>query len=185
MVFFILIVVFLFVIIAFFASPQLSPIPYFPSNKKDLRLILKALRLTNNQTIIDLGAGSGTVIFNAASQAYENDLDTRFIATEINPMLLIVLYIRKLLHQNKQNIRIGYADMFTMDFSFLHSQFSILNPVFYLYISPWYLDKTVKNIQKQLPHCTIVSYMYQVPYLSGFEKKHMAKVHPIYVYKLE
>ncbi len=44
-----LLVIGLLVIIFLFASPQLSPIPYFPTNKKDLPQIINALKLKNNQ----------------------------------------------------------------------------------------------------------------------------------------
>lgn len=56
-------------VILLFSSPRLSPIPYFPSNNKDMDLIVKALGLKNNQTVIDLGAGDGVVILEAAKKA--------------------------------------------------------------------------------------------------------------------
>jgi hypothetical protein len=58
-------------VILLFSSKTLSPIPYFPSQKIDLPLIIKALNLQNNQTVFDLGAGDGIVIFEAAKKAYQ------------------------------------------------------------------------------------------------------------------
>ena len=94
--FYIFFVIFVIVIIFLFSSKALSPIPYFPSNKHDLPLIIKALNLKNNQTVIDLGAGDGIVIFEAAKIAYKRKLNTRFVAVEINPVLILVLHLRRL-----------------------------------------------------------------------------------------
>jgi hypothetical protein len=37
---------------------------------------------------------------------------------------------------------------------------------FYFYISPWFLEKTLKNIQYQIPKFKVVSYMYPIKILS-------------------
>jgi hypothetical protein len=74
--------------IIYFLSRRLSPIPYFPTNKKDLSLIVATLlsnslldkNKSSNQIqdtsniIIDLGAGTGTVIFPAALEAYKREV---------------------------------------------------------------------------------------------------------------
>lgn len=66
---------FLIINIIYFISRTLSPIPFFPTNKKDLPLIITSLLSTHSQhkksVIIDLGAGTGTVIFPAAEEAYK------------------------------------------------------------------------------------------------------------------
>ena len=81
-------------IIFLFASPKLSSIPYFPSQPVDLPKIIKALSLRNNQIVFDLGAGDGTVIFKAAEHAFKQKLNTKFIAVEINPILILILFFR-------------------------------------------------------------------------------------------
>lgn len=172
----------LLAILILFSFPQFSPIPYFPSNKKDLPLIIKSFNLKNNQTVFDLGAGDGMVVFEAAKESYRRKLNTQLIAVEINPILLCILYIRRLFHPNRKNIRIMYGNMFNMNFPHL-----TINPyhlTFYLYISPWHLEKTVKNIQRYFAHYRIVSYMYQIPCLSNLEKKRNTIVNPIYSYKM-
>lgn len=66
----IILIILLFVIFNFlyFILPSLSPIPFFPTNKKDIPLIVDILLVEspNLDTVIDLGAGVGTVIFAAA-----------------------------------------------------------------------------------------------------------------------
>lgn len=172
-----------FIILIIFAFPQLSPIPYFPSNKKDLPVILKALDLKNSQTVFDLGAGDGRVIFNAAAKAYRQKLNTQFIATEINPILIIILHLRRLFHTNKKNIKIIRANMFNMNFSLLTTNYS-LQTTFYLYISPWYLEKTINNIRKQIKNFRLVSYMYPVRSLEN-NQKILQGVNKVFVYNVE
>ncbi|MEK7597254.1 MAG: rRNA adenine N-6-methyltransferase family protein [Patescibacteria group bacterium] len=169
-------IVILFIIITIiflFSSKILSPIPYFPSQPVDIPLIIKALSLKNNQTIFDLGAGDGIVIFKAAQQAYQQKLNTQFVAVEINPVLILILHLRRLFHPNRKNIKIVHDDIFEMDFSFYNrctdAKFCV-STTFYLYISPWFLEKTISNIKRQIAMFSVVSYMYAIKSLKKKEK---------------
>lgn len=168
------------IIIIIFAFPRFSPIPYFPSNKKDLPHILNALDVQNGQTLIDLGAGDGIIIFEAAQQAFLKKLTTQFYAVEINPVLLLILHIRRLFHPNRNNIHIIKRDMFTMSYD------DILdgrNATFYLYISPWFIEKTVTNITKQVKKFMLVSYFYRVSCLPEHKETMVKGVHSLYTYR--
>jgi 16S rRNA A1518/A1519 N6-dimethyltransferase RsmA/KsgA/DIM1 with predicted DNA glycosylase/AP lyase activity len=161
-VFFIFIILFsLLIIILFFSSPKLSPIPYFPSNKKDLPLIIKALNLKNNQVVFDLGAGDGIVIFEAAKLTFEKNLNTQFFAVEINPVLILIMWLKWLFHPNKKNIKIVCNDIFKIDFKCY--KLKATSYTFYLYLSPWYLEKVIKNLKSQIKNFSLVSYFYPVP----------------------
>lgn len=176
-----LFVLLIFIILIIFSFPKFSPIPYFPSNKKDLNLIIKSLNLHNNQNIIDLGAGDGIIIFYAAEAAFKRKLNTKFIAVDINPILLLVMNVKRLFHPNKRNIKIIYGNIFTMNFNYLTQKLPN-SQTFYLYISPWHIEKTINNIKKQLKHFAAVSYMYRIPSLSKKEKIICGKIHDIYTY---
>ena len=93
MLIYIVIISLVFLIIFIFSSKTLSPIPYFPSQSVDLPKIIKALDLKNNQTVVDLGAGDGLVIFSAAQEAKRQSLNTQFVAVEINPVLIFILHL--------------------------------------------------------------------------------------------
>ena len=177
---FFLIIFLILGIIFLFSSPQLSPIPYFPSNKKDLPLIIKALNLKNNQVVFDLGAGDGIVIFEAAKLAFEKNLNTQFFAVEINPILILIMWFKWFFHPNKKNIKIIRADIFNMNFKNLLNKPVTRNPqlaTFYLYISPWYLEKVIKNFlpeealaesgKLKIKNFSLVSYFYPVPKMSA------------------
>lgn len=177
--FFILILI--FGVIFLFSSKTLSPIPYYPSNKKDLPLIIKALNLKNNQVIFDLGAGDGIVIFEAAKAAFEKNLNTCFFAVEINPILLLIMHIRRLFHPNKKNIKIIYDDIFKINIQqLLTFDFKLLT--FYLYVSPWYMDKIIKNLKLKTKNFSVVSYFYPLPKIKP--KKIIKGVNKIFTYEI-
>lgn len=170
----------------FFVLPSLSPIPFFPSNKKDIPLICETLLATNKRSvIIDLGAGIGTVIFETARHAYQKKQVTHFLAVEINPLLILIMYIRKLFHPNRKNIRIIRANMLTIDYDVLLEQIdSHTAIIFYLYIGHTVIELLKKKFDPIKKNITIVSYMYDIP---NWEKNITDKkkgIHPLYIYCL-
>ncbi len=170
------------VILLIFSSKTLSPIPYFPSQPVDMPLIVKALNLRNKQTVIDLGAGDGIVIFKAAQQAYKRKLNTQFVAVEINPVLIMILHLRRLFHQNKNNITIIHDDIFNMNFSRLTME-QLNNVTIYLYISPWFLEKVIENCKLKIENFDVVSYMYSIKSLRKKERIISGK-NKIFIYQL-
>ncbi len=166
-------------IISFFIFPQLSIIPYYPTNPKDLKQISSILDIKNNQSIIDLGAGDGMVVFSLASYAYIHKLSTKFVAIEINPVLVLILQIRRFFHPNKKNIKIMKADIFKLDYS----NWKSTNPVFYIYISPWLIKKLIKKIQQGVKNFTLVSYMYEAK--QHKPKKITKGIHKTYLYDIK
>ncbi len=167
----------LIVVIIFFSSPKLSPIPYFPSQSVDLEKIIKALDLKNNQTIFDLGAGDGKIIFSSAQKAVKQNLNTKFVAVEINPVLLLILHLRRIFHPNRKNIKIVCGDIFKINLNIvldsrlcLRRQVQGNDIVFYLYISPWFLERIIRNLKLKIKNFSIVSYMYPIKSLKKNEK---------------
>ena len=163
-IYLIIILVVLIIVIFLFSSPKLSPIPYFPSQSVDLPKIIQSLKLKNNQTVFDLGAGDGLVIFEAAKTAFQKKLNTKFVAVEINPILILILYARRIFHQNKKNIRIVHGDIFNFNFKNLYNIKNLVT--IYLYISPWYLEKVIENCKLKIENFHIVSYMYPIKSLN-------------------
>ena len=173
------ITLFLLLCLLLFSSPRFSPIPYFPTNRKDIPLIIKGLALKNNQTVVDLGAGDGIVIFEAAKASLQDKLNTQFIAVEINPILVFILHLHRLFHPNRKNIKIIFGDMFKIDFmDFINFKNFI---TIYLYVSPWLIDKILRHIKKQIKEFSVISYMYDSKLLKNKEKI-IKGVHNIYVY---
>lgn len=150
------ILIFTAFIIYIFVSRKRSPVPYFPTNKKDIPLIIKALNLEKSKSVVDLGAGNGIVIFKAAEEAYKRGFDTKFYAVEINPVLIAILYIKRLFNRNRKNIFILFDDFTKMDLKRFN------NAVFYLYLSPKFLNIVYKKIKKEAKKARIVTYYYKI-----------------------
>ena len=165
----------LFIILVVFSFPEFSPIPYFPSNKKDLPLILKALNLRNDQLVVDMGAGDGLVTFFAAQKAKQEGLNTQFIAIEYNFILVLILFAKWFFHTNKGNIKIVWADMFSAKFP------QDITKTFYLYVSPWFMGSLYKKLRKEVGKFEIVSYFYPVPKIKP--AKTLKGINKIFVYK--
>lgn len=160
-----LFILILLLIIFIFASPKLSPIPYYPSNKKDKELILKAINIKNKDILIDLGAGDGWIIFESAKQAYDEDIKATFIAVDINPILIFIMQIKRLFHLNKKNILILQGDFFSQIFwnklkNKLKKQNNISKFILYLYISPRLMRRTKEIIDSNLKKTKIITYLY-------------------------
>ena len=179
---FILLVIVIFIVIVLFTFPQFSPIPYFPSNGKDMDLIIDALELKNDQTVIDLGAGDGAVIFAAAGEAYKRKLKTQFVAVDINPALILIMYIKWFFHPNRRNIKIIRDNIFSIDVKKLTTRSTLVT--IYLYISPWYLEMVIKNLKFQIKNFSVISYMYPIKSLKKTEKTIRGLKHDIFRYNI-
>ncbi len=180
MILFIVLFLIVLSVIAIFSFPNFSPIPYYPSHKKDIPLILKSLGVKNNQIIFDLGAGDGIVLYRAARLAFDKKLNTQFIAVELNPILYVLLLIKRFFHKNRKNITVVFGDMFKLSYQKLLPRYK-KEVTFYVYISPWLLERMVNILQKEVKNFSIISYMYQIPH-----RKHVTKLtgkHAIFRYK--
>lgn len=177
MVILVIIAIFLLAVIILFSFPRFSPIPYYPSNMQDKQLILKALRLEDGETLIDLGAGDGVVVFEAAYEAYRKKLNTRFVALELNPILILILYLRRWFHPNRKNIRIVWGDMFKINYD----EVADGAVTFYLYISPWLIEQAISHALSYHKSARFVSYYYPIKSMKHAEKE-VKGVHSVFSY---
>lgn len=163
-------------VIVIFAFPQFSPIPYFPSNIHDMPIILKALQLRNGQVIFDLGAGDGVVILKAAQMAKDRSQDTLFVAVEINPILVFVLHIRRLMHPNRKHITVVWGDLFKLDYrKYTKGRKDVTT---YLYVTPRLIPSILAAVKKSVGTFQAVSYYYS---LSDTMKPLYQGVHKVFV----
>lgn len=181
--FLIVILVLIGLILIPFIFPVLSPIPYFPTNNRDIPMILDTIEFKNNQVFFDLGAGDGLIIFEAAHRARKMGVDTVFVAVEINPILVFIMRLRRFIHPHKEKIVIIWGDMFKVDYqSYLPNIGTRI--IFYLYISPWFLEKTVTIIKNLHRRVRIISYFYPIHSLKTTEQK-LEGIHKVYNYLIE
>lgn len=130
-------------------NKKISPIPYFPTNNRDLNLIIKTLSLKRNDVLFDLGSGDGTVILEAARKS-----TATVIGLEIHPLLVLITHFKNLLDKSKPNLKIRLENIFKADLS---SATKI-----YLYVGPFVMQKIMEKIISDKPQKLkqIVSYMY-------------------------
>jgi hypothetical protein len=113
-------------------------------------------------------------------------MSTKFLAVEINPILVLMMTIRRIFHPNKKNIKIILADIFKLNLKSqiikLKTKKQFNNLTIYLYLSPWFLEKVMKNLTKQLKgkNFLVVSYFY--PLSSKKPKKVLKGKNKIFVY---
>lgn len=141
--------------------------------------IIEGLNLRNDQIIIDLGAGTGTVIFAAAKEASEKGLNTQFVAIEINFILTAIMHIKNFFHPHKKHIQIITADLFKYDYNNLMTK-DYTQTTYYMYVSPWFTDQMaemVKNIGNQV---RFVTYFYPIKNMKEYKK--IEGLHTTFIY---
>ncbi len=129
--------VLLLVAVIWFASPKLSPIPYFPTPDSDLNRIKQALGLKAGSVLYDLGAGNGKIVFQMANRQIKT------VAVENNPFLVLIIQLRRLFHPFKPQIKILWQDLLKTDLT----QATHV----YLFVGPFLIDKIVQIIEAK-PH---------------------------------
>ncbi len=167
-------------IVIFVFSAAYSSIPFLPTHSRDLETVVKKLYLKKDQVVIDLGAGTGTVIFAAASEAHKKGLNTEFIAIDINFMLVIFMWIRSWFHPHGKHITVMQGDLFKMDYERMIEPYH--NIVFYMYVSPWVTDTFADLIKETKRQASLHSYRYPVKRMKPAETT--GGEHKLYSYKI-
>lgn len=151
MTFFLIFILLIIVLnLYFFLSRSFSPIPYFPTNKNDLDLIIETCELKKEDVVYDLGAGTGTFVF----RAVQTKPDVQFKALEIHPTLVLIMWVKRLFLPNKAQIQILWQDLFKTNIGDATK--------IYLYVGPYVMQRIMQKIFNDKPKNLkrIVSYMY-------------------------
>lgn len=130
-------------------SKDFSPIPYYPTNKKDVGEIVKALDLQKDDVLFDLGAGDGMVIFEAVKVT-----QAKVVGVEVHPLILLILHVRRLMSPHKERVEIVGKDLFKTDLTKATK--------IYLFVGPYVMKRILQTIaESNLSKLEkIVSYRY-------------------------
>lgn len=81
-------------------------------------------------------------------------MNTKFVAVEINPLLICIMNIKRFFHPQKKQLQIKGQDLFKTDLSRATK--------IYLYVGPYVMLSIMKKIAVEKPPALqkIVSYMY-------------------------
>lgn len=167
-------------IVFFVFSSAYSSIPFLPTNSRDLSTVIKKLNLKKEQVVIDLGAGTGTVIFAAATEAHKKGLNTEFVAIDINFLLVIFMWIRTWFHPHRKHITVMQGDLFKMDYERMIEPYR--NIMFYMYVSPMVTDTFAQLIKDTKRASSLLSYRYPVKRMKPVETT--GGEHKLYSYKI-
>lgn len=92
------------------AVAGVSAAPWLPTKAKDRKHLIDELELTSGQTVIDLGAGDGSVLFAIARKAPE----VQTIGYEISLAPLLFGVLRKILFfKAYRNVHMRFGNLFT------------------------------------------------------------------------
>jgi len=84
---------------------------YQPTPRRSVEAMLELARVGAGDTVIDLGAGTGAVVFRAAER-----LGARVVAVEVEPLRVLILRLRRRLSPARDRITIVWGDLFRRDF---------------------------------------------------------------------
>lgn len=155
-------------LILLFCFTAFTGAPFVPSKKKDLKkAFTKAYNLSAKDTLIDLGAGSGTAMKVAS------ETGAKVIGLELNPVLATIVKLR-FHHNSRASIKCC---------NFYNFKFPKETTVVYTFADSRDIKKIYQKIEQEAKrlHKTIIfiSYAFKVPNIKEFKK-----VAPFYVYKI-
>jgi SAM-dependent methyltransferase len=85
---------------------------YQPTPRRSVETMLRFAELGERDTLYDLGAGTGAIVFRAA-RVYR----ARVLAVEVEPIRVLVLKVRRAVGPFADRISIRWGDFFRMDFA--------------------------------------------------------------------
>ncbi len=149
-------------------------VPYVPTPKKIIKLMIKMAEIKPGERICDLGSGSGKIIINVAKKTKQNMI----IGVEKFFMPRLVSNLRLFFHPFlKKKIQIIKADFFNVDLHNIDVVFCFLTPEAMRILTPKF--QVLKRGSR------IISYMFPLEDNQGFEEKidHVTMKDSIYWYK--
>lgn len=143
--------------------------PWWRTNSKIARSIIKTANIDKDDYIYDLGCGDGTLLLTAGKQ-----VGARGVGVEIDPARVFVARIRMMSSKLKGKIVIKRGDLFKENIS--------QATVVVVYLVPKTLGRLEEKFRNELKEGTrIVSFVYPIDY---FPEVASDKKNQVYVYKV-
>jgi SAM-dependent methyltransferase len=127
--------------------------PWWRTNGKVARAMIRLADITKSDIIYDLGCGDGTVLLTAAKMK-----GTRGVGLEIDPSRVLIAKVRFILGGVNSLVKVKRKDLFSEDLS--------RASVIVVYLVP----KTLKRLESKFiselkPGTKVISYVYPIDYL--------------------
>ena len=162
----------LLVILIFFSPSSIKSIingaPPIPSPKKDIKLALKSVGLSEGDLFYDLGHGTGKAVIMA-----EKEFKAQALGIEWSLFWFLFSKINLFLHKSKSKLKRG---------NFLKMNLSKADVV-YSYTSKSLMERLEKKILDEDLQIKVVSYCFSFPNLEYEKKVKTASGKNIFIYK--
>ncbi len=124
---------------------------YEPTYRRAVDTMLRYAEVGPNDTVYDLGAGTGAIVFRAA-RAYR----ARVVGVEIEPIRALILRLRRRLGPFADRITVVWGDFFRLDFG--------AATVITAFLWPGAMARLRPKLEKELkPGTRLVSHSHAVP----------------------
>lgn len=141
---------------------------YQPTPRKSVAMMLRFAELSERDTVYDLGAGTGAIVFRAA-RIYR----ARVVAIEVEPIRVLVLRIRRTLGPFADRISIHWGDFFRLNFSDA--------TVVTAFLWPGAMARLGPKLERELrPGARLLSHVHPVP---GWEPETFDRETDVYFYR--
>ena len=156
-------------LILLFCFTAFTGAPFVPSKKRDLKKLFNSgYQLTKKDTVIDLGAGSGTVMHMSISHG------AKVIGLELNPVLAIITKLR-FLRQPRATVKCC---------NFYNYKFPPATTVVYAFADSRDIKKIYDKVRRESARLnkplTLISYAFKLPDIKPTQKSG-----PFFIYKLK
>lgn len=143
--------------------------PWWRTNGKVAKAMIRLAGITKDDLIYDLGCGDGTVLLTAATLRRASG-----VGIEIDPSRVIIARLRVLLAGVRCLIQIKRGDLFSQDVSDA--------TVVVVYLVPKTLKRLEKKFMTELrPGTRVISYVYPISYLPLIKEDDELKIN---IYKI-
>lgn len=162
----------LWLILCSAAIAGISAAPWVPTRKRELAHLTK-IPFQKNGTVIDLGCGSGTVLF-ALAQLRP---DLRLIGYEISLLPLFLAYARKYTHRARyKQVSIRFGNLF-------HQDLSQADGLIIFLLERTYQKLLSRLVDRLKDDCLLVVEAWEFPGLTPEETLEQEQALPLYLYR--
>jgi SAM-dependent methyltransferase len=141
---------------------------YEPTPRRAVERMLRYAEVGPNDTVYDLGAGTGAIVFRAA-RVYR----ARVVGVEVEPIRVLVLRLRRRLGAFPDRITIRWGNLFRLDFR--------TATVVTAFLWPGAMERLRSKFEAELPEgARVVSHCHQVP---GWTPEQYDRPTDVYLYR--
>jgi len=124
---------------------------YQPTPRRAVETMLRFAEVRPEDTVYDLGAGTGAIVFRAA-RVYR----ARVLAVEVEPIRILILHLRRRFGAFSDRVTVRWGDLFRLDFA--------PATVITAFLWPGAMERLRPKFEKELrPGCRIVSHHHPIP----------------------